>query len=199
MTERKFHHGNLRAALLELAEAEIEQVGFEGLLLRNLAARLGVSSAAPYKHFKSRNALLMALAEVGSQYLHQIYQAALDMDAAAAARLRVACQGYLRFAENKPELYRLMFVSRPEWYEEQSSEMERLSPTFWLFHRLVAEALGEPAGKDTLDQTFVTWSQIHGFAMLRLNHRLDRFADAPRLAAAEDAVLDRACSCSTGR
>ena len=57
-----FHHGNLRAALLEAAELELSQKGIEALSLRQVAKRAGVSHAAPAKHFRNANDLLTALA-----------------------------------------------------------------------------------------------------------------------------------------
>ena len=53
-----YHHGDLRAALITAAAAEIERVGYENLSLRELAASLNVSRAAPYRHFVDRRALL---------------------------------------------------------------------------------------------------------------------------------------------
>lgn len=57
-----YHHGNLRAALLEAAFSILVEVGVEGLSLRGVARRAGVSPAAPYKHFKDKQAVLRKLA-----------------------------------------------------------------------------------------------------------------------------------------
>src|SRR5271154_3073563 len=56
-----YHHGDLRAALMRAAGGEIERGGYENLSLREVAASLGVSRAAPYRHFVDRRALLAAL------------------------------------------------------------------------------------------------------------------------------------------
>ena len=61
--EKPYHHGDLRAALLTAAEAELAERGVEAFSLRSVAKRAGVSHAAPYRHFKDREALLSALAE----------------------------------------------------------------------------------------------------------------------------------------
>lgn len=66
MTERPFHHGNLRAVLLDEAGAVVRESGVGGLSLRDLARRAGVSHGAPRSHFVDRQALLDALAERGS-------------------------------------------------------------------------------------------------------------------------------------
>ena len=63
--ERPYHHGNLRAALLEAAEAELEAMGIERFSLRAVAKRAGVSHAAPAHHFGDATGLLTALAAIG--------------------------------------------------------------------------------------------------------------------------------------
>ena len=62
---RGYHHGNLRQALLDAALALIEAGEEQGVSLRTVAARAGVSNAAPYRHFKDREALLAAVATIG--------------------------------------------------------------------------------------------------------------------------------------
>src|SRR5450631_3377520 len=68
-TERPYHHGNLRTALLEQAERTVLERGVEALSLRELARETGVSHGAPRRHFADRQALLDALAEAGFQRL----------------------------------------------------------------------------------------------------------------------------------
>ena len=63
--EIPYHHGDLRAALLAAAAVQIERGGYENLSLRELAASLAVSRAAPYRHFVDRRALLVALVTQG--------------------------------------------------------------------------------------------------------------------------------------
>ena len=60
-----YHHGDLPAALLRAAGKLLEKEGLEALTLRTLARRTGVSHAAPYRHFRHREALLAALAAEG--------------------------------------------------------------------------------------------------------------------------------------
>ena len=62
-----YHHGDLRKALIEAAEAELAEKGVEGFTLRGCAKRAGVSHAAPAHHFKDANALLTALAVVAAR------------------------------------------------------------------------------------------------------------------------------------
>jgi AcrR family transcriptional regulator len=111
---RPYHHGNLRAVLLDAAERSIEEHGAEQLSLRGLARTAGVSHAAPRSHFPDRQALLDALAERGFTRL------AADMrDACGAsgpafdARLRAAATAYVAFAVRSPALLDLMNAAKP--------------------------------------------------------------------------------------
>ena len=65
MPKKSYHHGDLRQALLAEATAMLEESGADGLSLRALARRVGVSHAAPGHHFADRNALLAELAADG--------------------------------------------------------------------------------------------------------------------------------------
>ena len=66
-----YHHGDLRAALLAAARDMIAEAGIEGLSLRKLAERAGVSRTAPYHHFQDKNDLLCAIAAEGFQRRHR--------------------------------------------------------------------------------------------------------------------------------
>ena len=58
----RYHHGNLKLALLDAAIAQIKEVGIEKLSLRGIARTVGVSQTAPYRHFKDKNQLLADVA-----------------------------------------------------------------------------------------------------------------------------------------
>ncbi|GAA1792515.1 TetR/AcrR family transcriptional regulator [Actinomadura chokoriensis] len=112
MPDRPFHHGNLRAVLLDQAEAVLRERGLDGLSLRELAREAGVSHGAPRKHFIDRNALLDALAERGFVRLaDEIHQAAAHAPDHAHA-LQAAGSAYVRFAVKEPALLDLMFAAK---------------------------------------------------------------------------------------
>ncbi|MEV7213667.1 TetR/AcrR family transcriptional regulator [Kitasatospora cineracea] len=123
MPHRPFHHGNLRAALLEQAEAVLRERGLDALSLRELAREAGVSHGAPRSHFPDRGALLDALAERGFLRLdEEIRQAAAGSAQDAGGRdrareqhartLRAAASAYLGFAAREPALLDLMFAAK---------------------------------------------------------------------------------------
>lgn len=113
MADRPYHHGNLRAALLAQAEQTLRQHGLDGLSLRELARQIGVSHAAPRRHFADRQALLDALAESGFARLGAELRAAAERAGEDyEARLRATNLAYVRFAINEAALLELMFAGK---------------------------------------------------------------------------------------
>ncbi|MFG1711295.1 TetR/AcrR family transcriptional regulator [Nonomuraea sp. M3C6] len=122
-TATPYHHGNLRAALLALAERKLEQAGVTGLSLRELARELGVSHGAPRQHFPDKQALLDALAVRGLQRLGSELDGGLGRTTGSfEERLTAFARIYVWFATQHPALLALMFArkddpTRPELQE----------------------------------------------------------------------------------
>jgi AcrR family transcriptional regulator len=113
MADRPYHHGNLRPALLAEAERTLREQGLDGLSLRELARQVGVSHAAPRRHFADRQALLDALAASGWERLGAETRAAAQRAGTDyEARLRAAGRAYVRFATRDTALLEVMFAGR---------------------------------------------------------------------------------------
>ncbi|MDN3271898.1 TetR/AcrR family transcriptional regulator [Streptomyces sp. MA15] len=112
--QRPYHHGNLRTELLDAAERSLRAHGVERLSLRDLARDVGVSHAAPRRHFADRRALLDALAESGFVRLGARLRAAVDEidDDDLAARLHAFASAYVRFATENAALTGLMNAAK---------------------------------------------------------------------------------------
>jgi len=111
MARKGYHHGDLANALVEAALRLVEREGADALSLRDLSASLGVSRAAPYRHFADRDALLAAVAARGFETLAGVYEAARASPGSGTERLRKAMRDYMSFAWTRPGLHRLMFES----------------------------------------------------------------------------------------
>ena len=96
-----YHHGDLRAALLQAAGGALEKDGPDAISLRDLARRVEVSHNAPYRHFSDRRALFDALAEEGYALLARELLGKPWREQAVA---------YVRFALANPERFQLMFT-----------------------------------------------------------------------------------------
>ena len=111
---RPYHHGNLREALLDAGERALESGGAANLSLRELAREVGVSHAAPRRHFADKQALLDALALAGFQRLGAALDAALADGDDFATRLLALARAYVGFATGHRALVELMFASKHE-------------------------------------------------------------------------------------
>src|SRR5678816_1070243 len=104
---RSYHHGNLRRALLDEALATIRADGVDGLTLREIGARLGVSRTALYRHFADKRALLTRVATEGFRTLRQQLVAAWEEGGRDDAAFYAMGVAYVRFAVANPSHYRV--------------------------------------------------------------------------------------------
>ena len=161
-----YHHGDLREALLSAAIAVISESDVEAVSLRELARRVGVSYAAPYHHFKDKNALLAAVAQQGFGLLHErLLVARADAGSPREQFVRLG-RAYVGFAIDHPSHYRVMFG--PD--RDRASYPELHAAGFGCFGELLSaagELLGESATEDRVRTVALTaWSAVHGFATL---------------------------------
>lgn len=170
---RPYHHGDLRSALLASAERTLREKGTGALSLRELARDIGVSHAAPGRHFKDKQALLNALALVGYQRLTETL-AAVDDPALLEPRLVGLARGYLGFATENAELLELMFARKhdPDASEEMAAAVDR---TVGALERIIADAQkrGEIIEGDPAHLTLVVGATLQGTATFAANDRLD--------------------------
>lgn len=170
-----YHHGDLRTTLINSAIEILNKDGLKEVSLRKLAAKVGVSRAAPYKHFKDKNELLCALAEKGFRQLHEINKLGFETVSTAESgnergKIRDFIHGYIQFAEENPELYDLMF-GRTIWKNETSTEELRESayPCFQ-FQVSMTEDWQKKGLLHMTDNALRTsqilWGTVHGIAKL---------------------------------
>jgi AcrR family transcriptional regulator len=164
--DRGYHHGDLRRALLDAAEA-LMAAGTDDPSLRAVARRAAVSHAAPYKHFADRHALKAAVAERGFAALGTAMReaAATEQD----RPLRAIGRAYVAFALDRPARYRLMFG--PEFAQGCAPpELDRAAQA--TFEALVATQThaDAPAGDRTTAVAY--WSLVHGLATLLIDGRV---------------------------
>jgi AcrR family transcriptional regulator len=185
-----YHHGDLRAALIAAAAAAIERIGYENLSLRELAASLAVSRAAPYRHFVDRRALLAALAANGFDELAAIYRKAIKTGKTPRTRLAASGRAYLAFAAERPQLFRLMFASDLFDAGPLDPALKAAGDCYEVFEGLVAATLDDPDQSVIKATTIAMMSSTYGFALLRMGNRLKPFMYG-RLTQSEliDAVL----------
>jgi AcrR family transcriptional regulator len=162
-----YHHGDLRAALLDAALEVLEQDGATALSLRAVARRAGVSPAAPYRHYADREALVSAVAAVGYLDLAERLGAAHPAPSTAEQLADVAV-AYVRFAIERPALFRIMF-SEPCDRDNDERVAATAAVTLYL-REIVARAFPD---SDPEALAPAIWALVHGLAFLHLDGKLD--------------------------
>lgn len=169
-----YHHGDLRSTLLNAANTLLKETGIEGLSLRKLADKVGVSRTAPYHHFTDKNQLLCAIAEQGFVHWQQDAEFIFNQtELTPKNKYREFFHGYISYAANNPELYDLMF-GRTIW-KQNSATNELRDVAYPSFHYQVKMTKRwqdqglMPSGEDTLRLSQVTWGTMHGIARLLID------------------------------
>ncbi|WP_150253940.1 TetR/AcrR family transcriptional regulator [Nocardiopsis deserti] len=167
MTDRPYHHGDLRAVLLTNAERALAERGQAALSLREIARAAGVSHAAPGRHFRDKQALLDALALSGFERLtERLEEAALDAGD-ARARILTLARVYVGFAGEHAALLDLMYARKHD-----SDVPERLHAAVGRLLEQVmrpildAQAAGEIAGGTPEAVTMTVSAAMHGLVAL---------------------------------
>lgn len=170
---KKYHHGDLRQALLEAACDHLRHENADTLSLRALAREIGVSQTAPYRHFDSRNALFAAIAEWGFRILEQELQASLhNGDDAVEALVKVGLT-YLEFSVTHYEKYQLFFDSSMVDFEEYESLRDAGESSFRVMLGVIERGKAEGVFLDQPEEEMaaMVWSGIHGIASLLKTHK----------------------------
>ena len=171
----RYHHGDLRRALLEEAVQTIRDGGAAALTLRAVGARLGVSRTALYRHFADKSALLNAVAEDGFRRLGDALEHAWSDTGAGVRGFEEMGRAYVRFALDNPSHYRVMFGV---WGSREHDDSALRAAGTRAFQLLV-EALSalQREGIARRDESALAvaryvWATVHGIAMLGIDGRL---------------------------
>jgi AcrR family transcriptional regulator len=172
-----YHHGNLRAALIEAGLDALRDKPAHELSLRDLARQVGVSANAAYRHFADKEALLMALASEGFRRFSLAQAQAAAQGDTPQAMFEKAGQAYVRFARSHAALFQLMFGRFPA--QGRSQELvETCEAAFSGLTGLAALHAGLPQDHPAVQmRALVAWSFVHGLSHLVLDGQLDRFSD----------------------
>jgi len=169
MKECKYHHGNLREALLESALEMLSRPEVENITLRMLAGRLGVSRTAPYRHFRSKLALMAAVAARGFSLMRQSFREELQSEDPERAICEIV-EDYVQFATSNPRLYRIMF-SRQVLEAQSSDEISHEAQmTFASLGRILGKL--KLNAKASSEANAAAWAMVHGISILIIENLL---------------------------
>ncbi len=142
----RYHHGDLRAALVDTAIEVISERGIRGFSLAEASRRLGVAVSAPYAHFADREALLVAVAV----HAHELFYAAIAPEIgrfqAPADRLTAMARGYVRFAAANRPLFEMLYEAGLD--KARHPELEQAEQPLTDAFMTCVRALSAPGGGD---------------------------------------------------
>ncbi|WP_343612856.1 TetR/AcrR family transcriptional regulator [Novosphingobium sp.] len=176
--KKPYHHGDLRAALIEQGMALLAQRDADSLSLREVARAAGVSATSVYRHFPDKEALFTALAMEGLAQLGAAQKAAGAAAGGGKQALAATGRAYVRFALANPALFRLIFASPAL---EASKASGRLDSEAFMLLQANAAAQAAKDGGETGVRTLQAWALVHGLAMLMLDGQIEP----------DDSLIDR--------
>ena len=167
-----YHHGNLRPVLVDTAVDLARSTGPDGVVLREVARRAGVSHNAAYRHFSDRAALLAEVSQRAMDDLEQAMTSRIEgvtlTDPAdrARARLRETGRAYVAFALAEPGLFAVAFTE-PEG-EMVHSDLETVTGPYAVLNGVLDELVdcGAVTPERRQGADVACWAMVHGFAEL---------------------------------
>jgi AcrR family transcriptional regulator len=172
-----YHHGDLRNALIIAAAELIEEKGSIDFAMIDAARRAGVSSAAPYRHFKDKEALLQAVAELAFLTISIRGRTAVqDLPLGSSERITAIGKSYIEFVTDHPAFYGLMWGDQG-MRRKQLGDPELRHSGFYVLVESV-QAWCDKAGLkdfDALELSVKLWAMAHGLASLAMHDSISRF------------------------
>ena len=175
-----YHHGELRASLIEAADIILQRDGADALSLRAIAAEVGVSHMAPYSHFKNKKELIEAVTDMGFEQLADAMTAAAKRDGTDKDLVLTYGAAYLEFAIGNPQLYRLM-LGQIESRGRKKASIEKVALSnpnlsqsikrpFKLLHSAFAATLSDE--EQVANKALGAWALVHGLSALAIEERI---------------------------
>jgi AcrR family transcriptional regulator len=176
----RYHHGDLRTALVDAAIELIAECGLRRFSLAEVSRRVGVTGAAPYRHFADRDALLAAVAVRALQVFAEMMADEGGEAESPEQRLAAMARAYVRFAAERRPLFETLYSSGID--KRRYPELKRAYEPVDAFHSLVSEICdGDPEGTDALAAALE--ATAHGHAALLVDGEYGRGRKVVRAAA----------------
>jgi AcrR family transcriptional regulator len=163
----RYHHGDLRAALIEAAIELIGEGGVSGFSMAEASRRLGVAVSAPYAHFTDRNDLLAAVAVRAHEVFYREMLKEISQARDPADRLAAIARCYVRFAGCNRPLFEVLFTGRIDKRGHPEVEEAERPLNNTLLECVRAVSGEDPTSSD--DLATAAEAAAHGHAMMLLD------------------------------
>ncbi len=175
MPRKNYHHGDLKNALIKAGVEILSKEGIEGLSLRKVAQRAGVSHSAPYAHFPDKQSLIAAISTEGfNQLYNELDAVILAYSKSPKKQLQQGALAYVQFALNNTDTFKIMFSGVLEKEKDYPAFVEISSKTFQRVVDVVraCQAAGvlRPASAEMM--AIAVWGQVHGIISLALEGQI---------------------------
>lgn len=175
MSPKKYHHGDLKNALIKAGVEILSKEGIEGLSLRKVAQRAGVSHSAPYSHFPDKQSLIAAISTEGFKQLYDELSAAIALHKDdPRQQLMEGAWVYVQFAMNNTDTFNIMFSGVLEKEKEYPSFVEISHKTFEQVVDIVKACQEAGVLRSTQPDLMAVsvWGQLHGIVSLVLEGQI---------------------------
>lgn len=184
--EKTYHHGDLRNALIIAAAELIEESGSLNFAMADAARKAGVSSAAPYRHFKDKEALLEAVSQLGFFALGCSARLVKDTAPEGSIEALIALgQNYVRFVVEKAPFYDLMWGDLGARAMHDENFDKKASGFFVLAEAVEAYMKAQGVkNAEVLDVALKLWAMVHGLSGISMSGKLPHLhpdADVPSI------------------
>ena len=187
-----YHHGDLRAQLVEATRQLVEEVGPDHFSVSEACRRAGVSTAAPYRHFKTKDDMLAAVLADGMwRHYDEMRTCVEEHPPATLDRIRALGRTYVDFALREPGVFRLIFGSRSGLESMKDELVESIRP-LEVVENEVAAILGRTDhDADVVRRAFLLWTFVHGLSFLLIDKKQKLDALGVDIESALDEVATR--------
>ena len=171
METKKYHHGDLKNALIQAGVEVLAAEGVHGLSLRKVAKQAGVSHAAPYAHFADKQALIAAISTEGYKRLYVQMEEVLQAHAADPHRQLIeSAWAYVQFATADVDTFKVMFSGVLEHEKDYPEFVEISQKTFQLVVQTVSACQSAGVLRPLAPElaAVMVWGQVHGIISLAL-------------------------------
>lgn len=188
MDSKSYHHGDLKAELVQKGLEILDRDGYEGFSLRKVAGACGVSQTAPYRHFKNKDELIAEIMKQALCAFNESLASAVDKyPDSPINQIREMGVAYVRFFLDNPQYLRLLFLSdirmtSPEVFCDNTGQVSEVHPFMTFFSAIERYKDTTPdEQRDAGDLMIYCWGLVHGIAVLAVRQEIPAQYDVPAL------------------